>query len=237
MSENTQEKQLPVKEVQLGEMFSPFEDENKIVLHAEGTRIGMDIVLEDIWTHPDIDPYPQKEDVLIPFDPEKGYRITEADLNAQKRAAKIQQLIKSGEKLDPKDLFNLFVGEDDETADISSFGDEDIIDEERRKILARTKIKDPKLLEDLSRRIKALESKLRLQVFFPSGRYESQLTKDIPARFLGFYPMETGSLARGKDISTGEGVDLLLPDDIGKLSKIRMRFVLAPEEPSEGGEK
>ena len=87
--------------------------------------------------------------------------------------------------------------------------------------------------------------KLRLIVSFPASRFEGK--PEEPSLnvgslfFFNFYPLDSGPLPTTPALEESgrmyEGFLLCTPDDPEKLAQIRGRFVFAPEEPNEGGEK
>lgn len=74
--------------------------------------------------------------------------------------------------------------------------------------------------------------KLRAQVFFPTGSFESKpiepYLKTGETNFVNFYPLD---IRPPKNGSLREGLSILLPDNLEKLTQIEMCFVLAEEQP------
>lgn len=138
-------------------------------------------------------------DSLFPFEPEKGYRITNEDFDSKKRQEKLEGL--RGVMVDMRG-YEWLTGATDQVA----------LEELGLTTELRT----------LQPRISMVLKKLVLQLFFPNGlAFEAREREGGEGFWGGFYPLDTGKLP-GHD---GD-LCLYLPKDIDLQTKyqIRARF-------------
>lgn len=215
------EQPKPERIVKLGEEFQPFdpsyvtvEVDKNITDNVNKFRSLIQLDLGDkkipfmIYTSPSLVSWGKS---ITPFNTELGYQIDSQDLNLEDRTQKYKRLMgKMTEKMYYQEA-PLYL-----------------------EIESEVQISEARDLDLLSR--------LRAYFLFPGSRVEGKpeesLSKSPRIHINNFYPIETGPLPENKRLwrILDEGFFLFLPSDPEKLAQIRARFVLAPEEPNEGGE-
>ncbi|EKD65350.1 MAG: hypothetical protein ACD_50C00115G0008 [uncultured bacterium] len=232
--DSTPEKEQPKseREVSLGEDINPFDPE-----YAPGFTCAIKLNIGERLKIPleisamlglDMDD-PERENYILPFNPEEGYPIDPADFNIKTRIEKVERMRDELKKpIDINTADNsvlLFIWSD--THELKRVG--------FNKELEDKKLEFPGEMQDLLKR-------LRVLINIPGrGRFEARpdqyfLSNHGEILFLEYYPADFGPLATSNEYTNVlalEGFSLGLPFDQEKLKDIRARFVLAEEEPKD----
>lgn len=149
-----------------------------------------------------------KYQVLAPFNPDAGYIITEDDFEIEKRRDKFLKQVDDLTRSETEGELCLGAYPEDN----SFFPDNSGIEMPGKENMER----------------------LRLQLFFPNNlSFEGKPDIYECIFFMGFYPLDTGELPKGRANAGGhflpDAFYLVLPDNINLLQQIRAKFVLVPE--------
>jgi len=220
------------RKIQLNETFRPFETKG-VIRDEEGLHSKLVLSCDEV------PPFSLKAQVqtvknptslfgVTPFNPGAGYQITERDTSFQTRKEKVVDLTQKGGK-DIADVAPLWLtfyssGEALERAGIVT---------KRMRVWDGGSQEAPYFTAKTPEYYKFLKS-LRIKLSFPSGNiYESKPAESafqpnreiLHLRFAYFYPTETGPLPYLSALDTGtlprhEGLEIFLPDNVEKLSRI-----------------
>lgn len=236
----TSERERPKKEViRLGQDFQLFDP---TIVKEEGDDIVGDIILEtDILPNFRITIYaqniegflpPKKYEAFTPFSPEDGYRITQEDLELERRARKLQRLMdeQGGQNVDLLKA-PMKIGLD---ADWNVF---------KNINLTTSDVPWPAGYFEFKPEVADILRRLRIQMFCPSILVEARPIKKefekAALTFEFFYPVDTGPLASDEQSSETilrhDGLTILVPSDLNQLASIHARFILINDEQEERG--